>query len=113
MGTARNKLFINTVSTIEISSTIRASIASGFSKFFSKAISGGLNFSKRWMVLASCPVASDIRLAARPVGAASAIFFFRASKSAIRPLIAVVLPVPGPPVSTSKLCDNAFCNANF
>ena len=54
----------------------------------------------RWMVLASICVASDIRLAARPVGAAKAMFIPIESKTRISALMIVVLPVPGPPVST-------------
>src|SRR5258706_16412817 len=50
------------------------------------------------MVLADFPVASDSRLAARPVGEANAYFFPRSSRVWIKAFRQVVLPVPGPPV---------------
>ena len=49
------------------------------------------------MVLASRPVASLMRLAARPVGAHSAISRSRESRCKMQRM-PVVLPVPGPPV---------------
>ena len=51
-------------------------------------------------MLASSPVASDMRLAARPVGAASAVLTPEAFKIFKIVLMIVVLPVPGPPVMT-------------
>ncbi len=59
--------------------------------------------SSRWIVLASTPVLSDSRLAARPVGAQSAIVTVFASKIFRIELTSVVLPTPGPPVMTSTL----------
>ena len=56
--------------------------------------------NKRWIVKAFCPVVSLKRFAARPVGAAKRIFNPWAFKMDKMPLITVVLPVPGPPVST-------------
>ena len=57
------------------------------------------------MVLASRPVISAMRLAARPVGAASETFSPRRSNSANIPRKVVVLPVPGPPVRINmRLC---------
>ena len=55
------------------------------------------------MVLAGFPVASAIRLAARPVGAARLMRLVSFSKRLIMALMMVVLPVPGPPVSTMTL----------
>ena len=52
------------------------------------------------MVLASMPVASLIRLAALPVGAASRTRSPAFFSAAMMPCVVVVLPVPGPPVST-------------
>ena len=55
------------------------------------------------MVLASIPVASLMRLAARPVGAASRTRSPAFFNAAMMPCVVVVLPVPGPPVSTMTL----------
>ena len=55
------------------------------------------------MVLASRPVLSASRLAARPVGAASATFDSLAASTLRIELTRVVLPTPGPPVTTSTL----------
>jgi len=52
------------------------------------------------MVRASKPVASVIRLAARPVGAHSSTSSPSACISRMMNRVMVVLPVPGPPVST-------------
>ncbi len=73
--------------------------SSGFSALCLKP-STGEKSSRRWMVLAGRPVASESRLAARPVGEARAYACRRASSAAIRAFRQVVLPVPGPPVST-------------
>ena len=54
----------------------------------------------RWMVEASAPHSSPSRFAARPVGAASAVSRPSASNRASTPRREVVLPVPGPPVSS-------------
>src|ERR671929_158021 len=53
------------------------------------------------MVFASSPVLSDRRLAARPVGAHSAMFTALARRIVRIVLTRVVLPTPGPPVITS------------
>src|ERR1700692_4280650 len=58
-------------STMEVSSTTRKSQSSGLSPFRLKPPPFGSTSSSRWMVLASNPVASVMRLAARPVGAHS------------------------------------------
>ena len=65
------------------------------------------------MVLASMPVVSVIRFAARPVGAASRIRLPRERSTAIMPRVVVVLPVPGPPVSTITWETVAFRMASF
>src|SRR5829696_8173523 len=59
------------------------------------------------MVLASNPVASVIRLAARPVGAHSDRLTPLAAKMRKMELTIVVLPTPGPPVMTSTLDSRA------
>ena len=58
-------------STIEVSSTTSRSHSSGLSPPRLKSPVFGSTSSSRWMVFASKPVASVMRLAARPVGAQS------------------------------------------
>ena len=105
--TAFSKAFIRKMSTMDISSMMITSASSGFSSFRSKeavlrSSEGTPDSSRsRWIVTASQPVASVIRLAARPVGAARRISMSSVSKYRIMALIVVVLPVPGPPVMTS------------
>ena len=55
------------------------------------------------MVLASKPVASVMRLAARPVGAQSRSLAPFAARIPRIALTIVVLPTPGPPVMTRTL----------
>ena len=59
------------------------------------------------MVDAVCPVSSLSRLAARPVGAHSATRSACASYRLKMALTVVVLPVPGPPVSTITRLESA------
>ena len=106
-GSAFNSEFISTISIIEHSSTISTSPSSGFSLFFWYP-SGGLHSKRRCIVLASIPVASVMRFAALPVGAARSIFKPCSWYIAIIPFVTVVLPVPGPPVST-RTFDIAAC----
>ncbi len=61
----------------------------------------------RWIVCASCPVASSSRRAARPVGAQRAIVALAASASATISLVQTVLPTPGPPVRTETRAAKA------
>ena len=63
------------------------------------------------MVLASRPVASPMRLAARPVGAHRAYSVPISSKRVITKRKMVVLPVPGPPVITNAPAFNANSTA--
>ena len=103
--TAFKRLFMRKISTIDISSIMMTSASIGFSSFLRKLAllsSSGApdNSSILWIVWASQPVASVIRLAARPVGAARRISIPSPSKYLIIVLIVVVLPVPGPPVMT-------------
>ena len=58
------------------------------------------------MVRASAPVASLIRLAARPVGAHRTVSLSFESSSRMQ-LMMVVLPVPGPPVITKTPFSSA------
>ena len=60
-----------------------------------EAASAGSASSSRCRVLASSPVASLIRLAARPVGAASAMSRVLARRISRMALTSVVLPTPG------------------
>ena len=88
-----------------ISSTMTASASSGsFSVFWNVSwwvASFQLMPKSRWTVWASMPVSSLMRLAARPVGAASWISRPMFKSSATMPRTVVVLPVPGPPVRMS------------
>ena len=123
------------VSTIDISSTIKSPPSNSFvltEGVFSRPFSP----SKRWIVLAGRPVVSFIRLAARPVGAASRIgkiswvYFdgsnsrpFNSAKRLTIPLITVVFPVPGPPVKINRgermasaiacSCEGPYCIPNI
>src|SRR5580692_4877110 len=65
------------------------------------------------MVLASRPVASFMRLAARPVGAHSNRLMSFAERTRRIELTMVVLPTPGPPVITSTLEASAVATAAF
>jgi hypothetical protein len=64
-------------------------------------------------VRASRPVASVMRLAARPVGAQRRSLTPLAAKMRKIELTKVVLPTPGPPVITSTLVINASRSAAF
>ena len=64
------------------------------------------------MVLAGRPVASLSRLAARPVGEASSARLPAASARRMTLRTVVVLPVPGPPVSTVTRWVRAACTAS-
>ena len=90
---------------MEVSSTMTASARRGSSSQCEKTNwpvwSSNWVSSSRWMVSASTPQVSPRRLAARPVGAARAVSSPRASKRASTPRREVVLPVPGPPVSST------------
>ncbi|GJE43579.1 hypothetical protein AEGHOMDF_2758 [Methylobacterium soli] len=80
----------------------RRSQSSGFSSLRVKPPCFGSISSSRWMVLAASPVCSVMRLAARPVEAASSTctpFAFRMRSTESRVL---VLPTPGPPVMTQS-----------
>ena len=66
-----------------------------------KLIVFGSNSSSRCSVVASAPVASLMRLAARPVGAARRTSTFARASTARMARTIVVLPTPGPPVTTS------------
>ena len=80
--------------------------ASGFSASREKPPCLGSISSRRWMVLASSPVCSPMRLAARPVGAASSTATPFARR--IRRIVSrvEVLPTPGPPVITVSLAPS-------
>ena len=88
-----------------ISSTMTASASSGSFSFLRKVTSPVSSFQlmprQRWMVCASLPQSWLIRWAARPVGASSTVSRPIRSNSVTMPRTEVVLPVPGPPVSSS------------
>ena len=102
-GMALVRAFISGTSTIEVSSTTSRSQSSGFSSVREKPPCFGSISSRRWMVLASIPVCSVMRLAARPVGAASATRTPLATSRRKMVSSSVVLPTPGPPVTTATL----------
>ena len=65
------------------------------------------------MVFASSPVLSERRLAARPVGAQSAMAMVFASRILRIELTKVVLPTPGPPVITNTFDPRTTRTASF
>ena len=65
------------------------------------------------MVEAPLPVASSMRFAARPVGAAKAMERFRRSMASTMARRVVVFPVPGPPVMTRRWESTARMRASF
>ena len=102
-GTAFISACISMTSTMEASSTTNRSQSSGLSSPRLKPPPLGSTSSSRWMVLASKPVASVMRLAARPVGAHRRSLTPFADSMRRMALTMVVLPTPGPPVMTSTL----------
>ena len=92
---------------MEVSSTTSKSHSSRLSVFRLKPPPFGSTSSSRWMVLASNPVASVMRLAARPVGAHSNRLTPLAARMRKIELTMVVLPTPGPPVMTSTFDKRA------
>ena len=102
---------INGTSTIETSSTTNRSQASGLVSQRLKPPLRGSASSRRWMVLAPNPVLSAKRLAARPVGAHSATVTDFAHRILRMEFTRVVLPTPGPPVTTSSLLASASATA--
>ena len=100
--TAFSNPSISIKSIIDASSIMITSCSRGFSSLRPKlsvsSSSDHTNSSRRCMVIAGFPDASSMRLAALPVGAASAVS--RPAKSNIftSVFMIVVLPVPGPPV---------------
>ena len=67
-ATALSSEAVSEMSSMELSSTMRKSVLSGLSSERLKPVPW--NSSSRWMVLASRPITSAMRWAARPVGAA-------------------------------------------
>ena len=110
-GKARSTERISGTSTIEVSSMISRSHSSGASSVRRKAPVLGSVSRSRWIVFASNPVLSERRLAARPVGAPSAIETFLAIRILRIELTSVVLPTPGPPVITRTLETSAVRSA--
>ena len=84
---------------MDISSTITTSASSGLSSSRAKPWPSPPYSSSRCSVRAEHPVASLMRLAARPVGAQSSTRPMRRIRRMMQ-LMDVVLPVPGPPVTT-------------
>ena len=107
-GIARSRAAASLVSSMLDSSMMTKSACRGSSAVAVKPPSAGSNLSRRWMVEAGRRVASVMRLAARPVGAPSAMRVRLAERMSHRARRIVVLPVPGPPVSTATLCCSAI-----
>ena len=115
-GRARRTPSNRETSTMESSSTTTASHSKGFCSLRLKtglSASSHCTCSIRCTVLASSPVSSDIRLAARPVGAANNTVSPFSFKIRIIPLRVVVLPVPGPPVRMRNPFSSAWVIACF
>ena len=103
-GTAAKSAAARRVSSIEVSSTMRKSVASGLDSLTVKPPLAASNFNRRWMVEANPPVVSVSRWAARPVGAARCTRTCLAFRMSTRARRIEVLPVPGPPVRMLSLC---------
>src|SRR5262252_7791428 len=112
-GRALKSARINGTSTMDVSSTTSRSQSRAFSSLRRKLPVLGSVSRRRWIVLASRPVLSDSRFAARPVGAQSSIPTVLASRIFSSELTSVVLPTPGPPVITSTLAPSATRMASF
>ena len=97
---------------MEASSTISTSASSGLEGQRPKVAPAGRHSSSRCSVEAGAPVASASRLAARPVGAASATVSPLRFKIETIPRTMVVLPTPGPPVTTATLAPSASLTAS-
>ncbi|CAO3429353.1 hypothetical protein [Azospirillum doebereinerae] len=113
LGTARRTEAIRGTSTMEVSSRTRRSQSRGISSDRRNPPVFGSNSRRRWIVLASMPVASVIRLAARPVGAASRTLTDFTVRIFRIDFTRVVFPTPGPPVITMTLDANAIRTASF
>ena len=81
---------------METSSITMRSPSRGWRSFRRNCPVRGSTSSRRWIVLASIPVLSVSRLAARPVGAHSRGFTAFAHSTRRMALSSVVLPTPGP-----------------
>ena len=99
-------------STIDVSSTASRPQWSGLCASRLNPPFLGSTSSSRWIVFASNPVASLIRLAARPVGAQSRMSTSFADRMRRMELTMVVLPTPGPPVITETFEASAVRTAS-
>ena len=111
-GTAASSARISITSTIDVSSiTSRLQWSGLCASRLNPPFLGSIS-SRRWIVFASNPVASLIRLAARPVGAHSRISTPLADRMRRIELTIVVLPTPGPPVMTETFEESAARTAS-
>ena len=111
-GTAASSARISITSTIDVSSITSRLQSSGLSASRLNPLFLGSTSRRRWIVFASNPVASLIRLAARPVGAHSRISTPLADRMRRIELTIVVLPTPGPPVMTETFEESAARTAS-
>ena len=111
-GTTATSARISITSTMDVSSITSRPQSSGFSPSRRNPPVLGSTSSRRWIVFASNPVASLIRLAARPVGAHSRISTPLADRMRRIELTIVVLPTPGPPVITETFEESAARTAS-
>ena len=101
--TARRRVTSSSRLAIEVSSTMSRSVSS------SSTVGPwpGIQPRAEWTVEASRPLDSDMRRAARPVGATNITEAFCSAAAAQMRRIVAVLPVPGPPVTIERREANA------
>ena len=97
---------------MEVSSTTSNPQANGLDSLRVNLPVPGSISSRRWIVLASMPVVSVSRFAARPVGAHNRHFTFFALRMVKMELTKVVLPTPGPPVMTTTRFSRTVFSAS-
>lgn len=105
--TARRSVTSSSRLAIEVSSTISRSHGRGSCSSW-VGPSPGIQPSAEWTVVARMPLASCMRIAARPVGATSSTRARWPAAAVPIARIDAVLPVPGPPVISDRRWAKAF-----